>query len=392
MVRLLSAHTAKSTFWVSALRGTHMSNRAVQSQAPLTPAEVARPLESSFIHDALSGHPDPSTAGSRQDVVVFPAPPPAQARAGSPEFPEQPACRPATSPPVGVKTRVHRQVVVLEVAGRLGDVVAELQRGIELALADGPRGVVCDLSGVYAGAELDAVQVLATAGRHVRDWPAIPVAVVCPDPQVREALSAHPLGGHLIVSASMTPAVSAVLATPAPAVEWLRLAPHPTAPHASRNFVTRTLLGWGLGALIPSATLVVSELVTNSTIHAGTDIEVSIAWDQGDLRLSVGDNSPKQPHQRHSRLDVHGRGLVVVAGLSRAVGVLPTVDGGKVVWAVLDPPAASSGPSPRSPEPEPAIFTGAGSPVGLPCPNPTLPTTGEKTEAGQRRLTCPPAA
>src|SRR5665811_2432110 len=98
------------------------------------------------------------------------------------------------------------------VTGRLVDVAQELDLAIQLALAEGPRGVVCDLSAVLEGAEPGAVEVLATAGRHVRDWPGIPVAVACPDPWVREALRVQPLGGHLIVTASLFSAVSAVLA------------------------------------------------------------------------------------------------------------------------------------------------------------------------------------
>lgn len=98
----------------------------------------------------------------------------------------------------------------------------------------------------------------------MRDWPGTPVAVASPDPQVRAALAADPMGGHLIVTTSVLSAVSAVRTIPAPTVPWLRLAPHPTAPHASRNFVTKTLLGWRLGRVIPPACLVVSDLVTNS--------------------------------------------------------------------------------------------------------------------------------
>jgi len=198
--------------------------------------------------------------------------------------------------------------------------------------------VVCDLSTVLDGADPVAVEVLATAGRHVRDWPGIPVAVAFPDPLVREALAAHPLGGHLIVTPSLFSAVSAVLATPTLAVAWLRLAPHPTAPRASREFVTRTLLDWRLSRVIPFASLVVSELVASSSVNAGTDIDLSVVWNLGALRLAVRDHGPALPRQRHSVLDLHGRGLSVVAGLSRAFGVLPTADGGKVVWAVLEAP------------------------------------------------------
>jgi anti-sigma regulatory factor (Ser/Thr protein kinase) len=290
-------------------------------------------------------------------------------------LPARSANRPAAGAKVPVRTHVIGQVVVLEVAGRLSDVVDDLDQAIQSALADVPRGVVCDLSNVFEGAEADAVEVLATAGRHVRDWPGIPVAVVCPDPAVREALRAHPLGGHLIVTASILPAVSAVLATPIPAVAWLRLAPHPTAPSASRDFVTRTLLDWGLGSLIPSASLVVSELVTNSTIHAGTDIALSVSWNLGGLRLTVRDHSPELPRQRFSQLDLHGRGLFVVAGLSRAVGVLPTADGGKVVWAVLKAARPLPPTSPRRPElattnQQSPVFTDRGPAEWHPAPSP----------------------
>jgi hypothetical protein len=257
-------------------------------------------------------------------------------------LPVKSANRPVTARHVRARNQALRQVKVIEVGGRLGDVVAELDREVELALAEGPRGVVCDLSGIAPGSEPAALEMLATAGRHVREWPGIPLAVACPDLRVHEALVAHPLGGQIIVETTLFSAVTAVLATPAPPVEWLRLAPHPTAPRASREFVTRTLLDWRLGRAIPFATLVVSELVASSSVHAGTEIDLSIAWSLGTLRLTVRDHGPALAAlpgiaaQGHSALDLHGRGLTVVAGLSRAFGVMPTADGGKVVWAVLD--------------------------------------------------------
>ncbi len=160
--------------------------------------------------------------------------------------------------------------------GRLGDVVEDLDRAIQVALAEGPRGVVCDLSAVVEDAEPGALEMLATAGRHVRDWPGTPVAVTCPDPQVRNALSVHPLGSYLFVTESMFTAVSMVLATPALVVEQLRLAAHPSAPRAAREFVTRTLRDWQLDRISPFASLVVSELVASSSIAAGTDIDLTL--------------------------------------------------------------------------------------------------------------------
>ena len=67
----------------------------------------------------------------------------------------------------------------------------------------------------------------------------------------------------------------------------------------------------------------------------------------GGLRLTVRDNSPELPRQRFSQFDLHGRGLSVVSSRSRAYGVLPTADGGKVVWAVLNAARPLPPTSPR---------------------------------------------
>jgi hypothetical protein len=277
-------------------------------------------------------------------VVLFPT----RYAAYVPTEPAAPSsCGSASSPAGRVRKHEIRQVVVLEVACRLSDAAEELDRAIQLALAEGSRGVVCDLSAVIEGTDPGAIEVLATAGRHVRDWPGIPVAVACPDPQVREALRAQPLGSHLIVTTSLFSAVTAVLATPTLTVEWLGLAPHPTASRASREFVTRTLMKWRLSRVSPFASLVISELVASSTINAGTKIDVSVAWTLGALRLTVRDHGPGLPGQRPSSIYLHGRRLTVVAGLSRTFGVLPTADGGKVVWAVLEAPLPSRSDSPH---------------------------------------------
>jgi hypothetical protein len=316
-----------------------------------------------------SGGPCPEFEDHRIEYAV--APPSKQSR------------RPSADGPKRIRTHVVRGVVVLEVVGHLHDVIQGLDHAIQTSLAEGPRGVVCDLSAMLDDAHQDAVEVLATVGRHVRDWSAIPVAVVCTDPQTRRTLGDHPLGRQLIVSAGLLSAVSAVLDTESPVVASLRLAPHPTAPRASRDFVTRTLLDWGLGRVIPSASLVVSELVTNSTMYAGTDIRLSVVWNQGALRLTVRDDSPRLPHLRHSTLDLHGRGLTIVAGLSRAFGVLPTSDGGKVVWAVIEAPrsAPSSTPTRSAPVAEQSPMSRVASTVQRTIRRPVVPAPADGPSA-----------
>jgi hypothetical protein len=287
--------------------------------------------QSSCPHSFLTHEPH---ADSDHQVLPFPT---RLAACVPTELPAQSAGRHATRPRARVSTRAIRQAMALAVTGRLSEVVEDLDRAIQLALADGPRGVVCDLSAVLGDMEPVAVEVLATAGRHVRDWPGIPVGVACPDPQVRAALRAHPLGRHLFVTESLFSALSAVLATPTLTVASRRLAAHPTAPRASRGFVAHTLLDLQLAGVVPLASQVVSELVASSTIDAGTDIDLSLVWNLGALRLTVRDHGPGLPGQSHSGFNL-GRGLTAVAGLARAFGVLPTADGGKVVWAVLDAP------------------------------------------------------
>jgi anti-sigma regulatory factor (Ser/Thr protein kinase) len=228
------------------------------------------------------------------------------------------------------------QVIVLDVTGALSDVVDELDHAIRLALAEGPRGVACDMTRVVEVSAPGALRRLASAGRHPRDWPGVPLAVTCLGRRGGQTLRTSPLGVHLMVSASLPPALSAILQAARPAVESRRLAPHPTAPRAARDLVSRTLLEWRLSQQVPDACLVVSELVTNAMIHAGTDIDLAIAEHRRSIRIAVRDYSHDLPVEQHGRSAEHGRGLGIVAELASAWGVLPHADGGKVVWAVFD--------------------------------------------------------
>ena len=247
----------------------------------------------------------------------------------------------------GVRAYLVGPVVVLEAAGRLSDVVEDLDLAVRFALADGARGVVCDLSRVVDVGAPGALCGLACSGRHSRDWPGVPLAVVGLVPRAGRTLSGKTLGGHLMVTASLREALSSVLQASLPAVESRSLTPHPTAPRASRDFVSRTLLDWRLSQLIPAACLVVSELVTNAMIHTGGDIELTVSEHRRAVRVAVRDRSPDLPVERQPGLDTHGRGLTIVADLSRAWGVLPHADGGKVVWAVLGASPRPDRPSPR---------------------------------------------
>ena len=244
--------------------------------------------------------------------------------------------RDATTQGPSVESHAVGQVVVLGVAGPLSDVVEELDHAIRLALAQGPRGVACDMTRVVEVSAPGALRRLASAGRHPRDWPGVPVAVTCLGRRDGQTLGTNLLGGHLMVTATLPPALSAILQAARPAGVTRRLAPHPTAPRAARDLVSRALVDWRLSQQIPDTCLVISELVTNAIIHAGTDIDVTVAEHRRSVRVAVRDHSHVLPVERHGRSDEHGRGLGIVAELASAWGVLPHSDGGKVVWAVFD--------------------------------------------------------
>ena len=105
----------------------------------------------------------------------------------------------------------------------------------------------------------------------------------------------------------------------------------------ARQRVAEACLDWECGIQLEAATLIVSEMVTNALLHAGTMLELSVARCEDRLRLAVADGNTGRPQpQPLDTAGVTGRGMLLVAAFSRAWGVLPTADGGKVVWAVLD--------------------------------------------------------
>jgi len=113
---------------------------------------------------------------------------------------------------------------------------------------------------------------------------------------------------------------------------------------AARRFLAAQLEKWNQQALLWAAQLVVSELATNSVLHARTAFTVAVRLlPEGALRLEVGDAVRRAPRQRHYELDATtGRGVALVADLARSWGVEQHADG-KVVWCELAPPLEAAG-------------------------------------------------
>jgi len=104
------------------------------------------------------------------------------------------------------------------------------------------------------------------------------------------------------------------------------------------------------GDVVETAELLVSELVSNALIHAGTaiDLEVSVAAPDR-VEVSVGDGSPHSPVRREYGAGAPtGRGIRLLDDLSSDWGV-QFAGRGKRVWFRLNSASASAQTSPFAP-------------------------------------------
>ena len=111
------------------------------------------------------------------------------------------------------------------------------------------------------------------------------------------------------------------------------LAPKPASVRSARVFTADVL---GEGGVEPTvvelAVLLVSELVTNATVHARSKIRVTVHVDTHWVRIEVDDEGPGRPVLRASSpAQVKGRGLSVVDRLSTDWGTDEHEDY-KTVW------------------------------------------------------------
>ena len=91
------------------------------------------------------------------------------------------------------------------------------------------------------------------------------------------------------------------------------------------------------GDTVSDATLLVSELVTNSVLHVGGMITVAIECEEDRVAIAVGDSSTDEPVVRNPDPDdPHGRGMRLVDSVAARWGWRPATDGeGKTVWFSL---------------------------------------------------------
>ncbi|MEV5429075.1 SpoIIE family protein phosphatase [Streptomyces sp. NPDC052701] len=171
-------------------------------------------------------------------------------------------------------------------------------------------------------------------------------------------MGAIPTQRETLSRASEVPAHASEASAPAHPRAHANLPGSSLAPGSARALVRTALADWtGLGApgtehltdrLAEDALLVVSELVTNAVVHAGTGVELTCRLEEtGALLLEVRDHHPSRA-PRGGESDPpggepeYGRGLRLVAALAEAWGITYRTDA-KTVWARLAPEGRPAG-------------------------------------------------
>lgn len=102
----------------------------------------------------------------------------------------------------------------------------------------------------------------------------------------------------------------------------------PLAPRAARRFARRVAIA--SDATVDAIELLVSELVTNAVVHAGSPVDLTIRHLGNRTRVEVSDASALLPRMRPATIE-HCRGMHLVAALAARWGAEGHV-GGKTVW------------------------------------------------------------
>jgi serine/threonine-protein kinase RsbW len=106
-----------------------------------------------------------------------------------------------------------------------------------------------------------------------------------------------------------------------------------SAPRA-RAALRATLGAWADEQTRADAALLLTELVANGVIHAGSPMQITLTVDPDLLRAEVRDSSPFAPMHREADED-GGRGVLILNSLASSWGVIGHPGDGKTVWFEL---------------------------------------------------------
>lgn len=210
-----------------------------------------------------------------------------------------------------------------------------LRDGLFKYAAEAPDAVLVDLDSLYIDHE-HLLSVFSLVWMRVAEWPGVPIMIIASDEERNEGLRRSAIARYVPVHGSLAEALAAVATEPTRRRVNTALESAATAPGHARALVRESCSRWGVDRLTDDVQLVATELVENALKHTNVEPRLRLDLRRGLFTVAVTDDSPTEPVVREpSPHRDGGRGLRLIAELARAWGYTPTLNGGKVVWAVL---------------------------------------------------------
>jgi anti-sigma regulatory factor (Ser/Thr protein kinase) len=225
---------------------------------------------------------------------------------------------------------------VVEATGRLDlSSYAELRDTLLKCAVDEPTAIIVHLLDGFEASGTAELSVFATVWTRVAEWPGVPVMVVADD-VLRTTLKLGGIARFVPQHSTVRLALDSIGEPRARRRHEVQFPFSTSTPRLARSFVRDTCARWGVDDVRDDAVLVVSELVENAVRHAGSAPSLRLELRPGQFVVAVRDEDPALPKPRPLTFDQPGgRGISLVAALSKVWGASPSPRGGKVIWAVL---------------------------------------------------------
>jgi hypothetical protein len=237
-------------------------------------------------------------------------------------------------------------LAVVELAGDLDLPGATRLMGVLSELAgSGSRVVVGDLSRLAVPELLRLLLVFPAAQRRGGPWPQSSIHLAVPAGDLADRLRRLGMPRFLPMHTDLDDALTAA-GRESPAVHCdLALGAEPSSPGTARAAMARL---WPTSRrerdVRQDGLVVVSELTSNAVRHAGGPFTVSMALSAQRFAVGVTDDSRQEPVLLPAATaQTGGRGMHLVASLSKHWGVRLVHDYSKTVWATLDRPRSVAG-------------------------------------------------
>lgn len=211
-----------------------------------------------------------------------------------------------------------------------------MRDGLLKCAADGPSAVIVRLDEGFECATPAFMSVFTTVWMRVSEWPGVPIMLVAESPGYRHVLATGGAGWMVPRFTALPDALAAIGQPPDRRRDETQLPKTVLSALLARHFVREACGRWSLGHLVDNAVIVATELVENAVRHGQSAPVLRLELRTRRLTIAVRDENPDPPQELTAEtLRPGGRGITMVASLSRVWGCTPWVGGGKVVWAVL---------------------------------------------------------